>query len=143
LSTHRRFIAGKCSPAFFSLVLLAAGLTGCDMSSDVQQARALPVEVVQSNNEDVQLYLEMVGTMLDTQDIPIRDRVEGFLEFMSFAEGSYVEKGTLRHVIDDEPFLAKVVEAERQLARAKTSLAKSQADLSRIKPLAAMNAVSA
>jgi membrane fusion protein (multidrug efflux system) len=119
------------------------GLSGCDTASDAQQTPALPVKVIEAANEDVQLYLEMVGTTMGAQDVPIRARVEGFLESMDFAEGTFVKKSTLLYVIDDEPFLAKVVEAESQLAGAQTALAKSQADLSRIKPLAEMNAVSA
>jgi membrane fusion protein (multidrug efflux system) len=84
----------------------------------------------------------MVGTTLGTQDVPIRARVEGFLESMNFDEGTFVKKGDLLYTVDPQPFQAKLVEAQSQLAAAQTSLAKAAADLGRIRPLAEMKAVS-
>ena len=46
------------------------------------------------------------------------------------------------YTIDPEPFEAKLVEAMSELASAETSLAKAEADLNRIRPLAEMKAVS-
>jgi membrane fusion protein, multidrug efflux system len=76
------------------------------------------------------------------QDVPIRARVEGFLETMNFQEGRFVKKGDLLYTIDAQPFQARLVEAQSQLAASQTSLAKTQADLSRIRPLAEIDAVS-
>jgi membrane fusion protein (multidrug efflux system) len=61
---------------------------------------------------------------------------------MHFTEGYHVEKGDLLYEIDQDPFQAKVVEAQGYLAEARTLLAKSKADLDRIRPLAEMRAVS-
>ena len=61
---------------------------------------------------------------------------------MNFQEGGFVKKGDLLYTIDPQPFQAKLVEAQSQLAASKTTLAKSEADLRRIKPLAEMKAVS-
>jgi len=76
------------------------------------------------------------------QDVPIRARVEGFLETLNFQEGRFVKKGDLLYTIDAQPFQARLVEAESKLAASQTNLAKAQADLSRIRPLAEMDAVS-
>jgi membrane fusion protein (multidrug efflux system) len=75
-------------------------------------------------------------------DIPIRARVEGFLEGMFFEEGWPVTKDQLLYTIDPQPFEAAVVEAKGQLAEARTMLAKAKSDLDRIRPLAEMKAVS-
>jgi len=118
-------------------------LTGCrDADVAVAGAAALPVQVIEVQRMDVPLHLEMVGTTLGTQDVPIRARVEGFLESINFQEGGSVEKGALLYTIDPQPFQAKLVAAQSQLAAAKTTHVKAQSDLARIRPLAEMKAVS-
>jgi len=135
--------ASRCRLTAVIAVLGALLVSACDSGSDaVKAVPPLPVKVIEAQQQDVQLFLEMVGTTLGTQDVPIRARVEGFLESVDFVEGSFVKKGDLLYVIDDEPFLAKVAEAESQLAASQTNLAKAEADLSRIRPLAEIKAVS-
>ena len=129
--------------AVFAAVCAAAGsLTGCSSGDEGAQAPPVPVQVTQVVARDVPLTLDMVGTTTGNQDVPIRARVDGFLESMHFVEGRRVEKDQLLYVIDDQPFQAKLAQAESQLAVAKTTLANAQADLARIKPLAEMKAVS-
>ena len=130
-------------PARLLLLLWSAMLlTACGSPDNAAQAIALPVGVVEVTRQDVPLTLDMVGTTMGIQDVPIRARVEGFLETMNFQEGRFVEKGDLLYTIDAQPFQARLVEAQSMLAASQTNLAKSQADLSRIRPLAEMDAVS-
>ena len=118
-------------------------LAACDTSNEATPGEAtLRVQVVAVAREDVPLYLDMVGTTLGSQDVPIRARVEGFLESMTFQEGGMVEKGDLLYTIDAQPFQARLVEAQSLLSGARTSLAKAESDLRRIRPLAEMKAVS-
>ena len=124
------------------LILAAMSLSGCDSADDTAQVPMLTVEVVDSERRDVLLTIEMVGTTLGAQDVPIRARVEGFLETMNFREGLFVKKGDLLYTIDPQPFQAKLVGAQSGLAGAQTALAKAEADLGRIRPLAEMKAVS-
>ena len=125
------------------LVITAGVLVGCGSGeSDPGQVPPLPVQVVDAVRRDVPLSIEMVGSTLGTQDVPIRARVEGFLETMDFEEGRFVKKGDLLYTIDAQPFQAKLVEAQSHLASAQTALAKAAADLNRIRPLAEMKAVS-
>jgi membrane fusion protein (multidrug efflux system) len=127
---------------FFVFLLL---LSACDdpaVKDGAAGAAALTVIVTPAEKRDVPLTIDMVGTTLGTQDVPIRARVEGFLESMDFQEGTFVSRGDLLYTIDPQPFQAKLVEAQSQLAGAQTALAKAAADLGRIRPLAEMNAVS-
>ncbi len=119
-------------------------LDGCDRQGTDQAARAPALRVLVSTSErrDVPLSIDMVGSTLGTKDVPIRARVEGFLESMDFFEGTFVVQGELLYTIDAQPFQAKLVEAQSLLAAAQTKLAKSVSDLARIKPLAEMKAVS-
>jgi len=124
-------------------VAAAMVLSSCGSGeSDPGQAPLMRVQVVAAVRRDVPLSIEMVGSTLGTQDVPIRARVEGFLETMNFEEGRFVKKGDLLYTIDAQPFQAKLVEAQSQLASAQTALAKADADLNRIRPLAEMKAVS-
>jgi membrane fusion protein (multidrug efflux system) len=123
-------------------VLLLAGCEDKTVGKVSDTAPALEVLVSKAESRDVQLSIDMVGSTLGTQDVPIRARVEGFLETMDFQEGTFVKQGDLLYTIDPQPFQAKLVEAQSMLAAARTTLTKAKADLARIKPLAEMNAVS-
>ncbi|MCZ6517914.1 MAG: efflux RND transporter periplasmic adaptor subunit [Gammaproteobacteria bacterium] len=137
-----QMIRGTVSGIPPCLLLAALVLSGCDSADDAAVMPMLTVEVVDSERRDVPLTIEMVGTTLGAQDVPIRARVEGFLETMNFREGRFVKKGDLLYTIDAQPFQAKLVEAQSNLAGAQTRLAKAEADLGRIRPLAEMDAVS-
>lgn len=125
------------------LGVTAVLLVGCDRSGTGKAAApSMRVLVTQAEQRDVPLSIDMVGSTLGTKDVPIRARVEGFLETMEFTEGTFVSEGDLLYTIDPQPFQAKVVEAQSQLAAAQTQHAKAEADLARIRPLAEIKAVS-
>ena len=111
-----------------------------------EKARKIPpppeIPVVRVLQRDVPVYKEFVGQVYGKYDIPIRARVSGFLEGIHFDEGSRVKKGQLLYTIDPQPFEAQVAEQMSRLAGARTQLVKASSDLQRIRPLAAINAVS-
>ena len=123
-------------------VLLASSMLAACGADAPPAAKALEITVVEVVQRDTDIMQDFVGQTLGSTDIPIRARVDGFLESRNFIEGREVEEGQLLYTIDARPYLAKVVEAEGRLAEARTMLAKSRADLARIKPLAEMKAVS-
>ena len=100
------------------------------------------IKVVKVIQKDTPIYKEFVGQMYGLKDIPIRARVEGFLENIHFDEGMRVKKGQLLYSIDPEPFLADVAAQKSKLAEAKTMLVNAENELARYKPLAEINAVS-
>lgn len=129
--------------SWFTGVLLAGAVILAGCSADEQApAAVMSIGVVEVEQRDTRITQEFVGQTRGSTDIPIRARVEGFLESRNFREGGEVEEGQLLYTIDARPFLAKVVEAEGRLAESRTMLAKSRADLARIRPLAEMKAVS-
>ena len=87
------------------------------------------MQIAEVQRRDVPLNIEMVGSTLGIQDVPIRARVEGFLDSLNFSEGRFVTKGQLLYTIDPQPFQAKLVESQSQLAAASTALAKAESDL--------------
>lgn len=112
-------------------------------SDDEKANTPIPdIPVVEVIQKDVPIFREFVGQVYGQADIPIRARVAGFLEGIHFNEGLQVKKGQLLYSIDPSEFEAQVATQESHLAEAKTSLAKAESDLNRIKPLAKINAVS-
>jgi len=100
------------------------------------------IPVVEVLQKDVPIFRQFVGQVYGYSDIPIRARVAGFLQGIHFDEGLNVEKGQLLYRVDPEEFQSKVATQQSHLAEARTSLAKAESDLNRIKPLAEINAVS-
>jgi membrane fusion protein (multidrug efflux system) len=122
------------------MVMLAIG-TACQ-KKEPPPPPPPEIPVVSPIQRDQPILLEAIGETMGSVDIPIRARVEGYLEGLFFEEGRPVEKDQLLYTIDPQPFEAAVVEASGQLAEARTMLAKAKSDLDRIRPLAEMKAVS-
>jgi membrane fusion protein (multidrug efflux system) len=126
---------------FSFLIFLMFAIASC---GEKEQAAAPPpqINVVESMSEDASIYTEFVGEVYGEKDIPIRARVEGYLEGIFFDEGSEVNEGQMLYSIDPRPLEAKVNAQQSELAAAKTMMVKAESDLNRIRPLAEMNAVS-
>ena len=92
--------------------------------------------------QDVPIYQELVGQTAGAQDVEIRARVEGFVEQVAFAEGTVVNQGDLLYRIDPKPFEAAIAGARAELATAQARLDKTNNDVKRYTPLAAIQAVS-
>ncbi|MFK5981824.1 MAG: efflux RND transporter periplasmic adaptor subunit, partial [Flavobacteriaceae bacterium] len=126
---------------FVSVVLLFFIISSCKDEAP----KVLPpqkIEVYEIVPETVPIHREFVGQLYGEKDIPIRARVEGYLEEIHFNEGTRVSKGDLLYVIDADPFKEDVVSKQSMVAQAKTILVQTESDLNRIKPLAEMDAVS-
>ena len=70
---------------------------------------------------DVPVYLELVGQNEGYQDIDLRARVEGFLESVTFQEGTFVHKGDILYQIDRKPFETAVAGAKADRPRRRRS----------------------
>lgn len=102
-----------------------------------------PVVVVEPvGKDDVEIYGDYVGRIRAQQFVEVRARVEGFLESMTFEEGSYVTKDQVLFVIDQRQYRAKVDKARAQLRKDSASVRKAKRDLERIRPLFEQNAAS-
>ncbi len=135
---HRlTYIVVLLIPAFLVSILFSS-------CKEKKQMKAPPpeIQVVQVIQKDVPIYNEFVGQVYGEKDIPIRARVEGFLEGIHFKEGLKVTKGQLLYSIDPLPFEAKVNSQKSRLAEAETMQVKAKSDLDRYVPLAKKNAVS-
>ncbi|HKT92100.1 MAG TPA: efflux RND transporter periplasmic adaptor subunit [Paraburkholderia sp.] len=91
---------------------------------------------------DVPVVFEYVGQTESSQQVEIRARVNGFLEKRVYTEGSLVHAGDVMFIMDRKPFEATLDAAKAELAQQKARLQTAQANLARVRPLAAKNALS-
>lgn len=127
----------------YHYLLLAASMLLVTCRNKTQETAPFPeVTVVEAIQKDVPIYREFIGEIYGEKDIPIRARIEGYLEGVFFTEGSEVKKGQLLYTIDPRPLEAKVNAKKSEVAEAETMVTKALNDLNRYKPLAELNAVS-
>ena len=111
-------------------------------SDQIEKKPLAKVEVVQVIQMDVPIYEDFVGQIYGHVDIPIRARVNGFLEAIHFTEGRRVEKDQLLYSIDSQPYQADVASKKSLLAEAKTEMVRTKNELVRYEELIKTKAVS-
>jgi membrane fusion protein (multidrug efflux system) len=128
---------------FLAIFIVAISLCGC---TEEKKAAAPPpppeVEVAEVVQKDVPVFSEWVASMDGMVNATILAQVQGYLVKQNYKEGDFVKKGALLFEIDPRPFQAAVDEARAALAKEQAVLQTAQANLKRILPLAAANAVS-
>jgi membrane fusion protein (multidrug efflux system) len=91
---------------------------------------------------DIPAQFEFVGKTESSRHVEIRTRVSGFLDRISYREGSRVEAGQVLFQIDPKPFQVQLQAAEAELALQQARLGTARAALARVRPLAEENALS-
>jgi membrane fusion protein (multidrug efflux system) len=115
--------------------------TGC--SKGPQEGPPAPaVEVTTVIQKDVPVYREWIGTLDGMVNATIRAQVQGYLIKQNYKEGDYVKAGQVLFEIDPRTFQAALEQAQGQLEAQQARWTTAKANLARIKPLAAQNAVS-
>ena len=122
--------------------ILAAVIIAIALHKDMPIEDRPPVEVEKVAVGDVNIYGEYVGRIRAQQFVEVHARVEGFLESMQFAEGSYIRKGQTLFIIDPTRYKALVEKARAMLNKAEATMEKARRDLDRIRPLYEQNAAS-
>ena len=128
---------------------VAAGLAGialltttaCDKEKAAPPGPAV-VEVVSVAQRDVPIYMEWIGSLDGNVNAVIRPQVTGYLIKQNYREGDLVKQGQPLFEIDPRTFEAAVEEAKGLRAQQMARFETTKANLDRIKPLAAVNAVS-
>jgi membrane fusion protein, multidrug efflux system len=130
-------LAPLVAAACFSALLL----TGCGEQKTVAPP-APEVEVASVAVKDVPIIREWVGTTDGLVNAKINAQVQGYLIKQNYKEGSFVKKGQVLFEIDPRPFQAALEQAKGELAKDEGILYTGKANLEKIRPLAAVNAVS-
>ncbi len=127
---------------YLVLFIIGVFFSSCKKDEAKKQLPPQKINVFEVKSQTVPIYEEFVGQIYGEKDIPIRARVDGYIEEIHFEEGSRVKKGDLLYVIDPAPFVEAEVAKQSMVAQAETVLVQTESDLKRIKPLAEMDAVS-
>lgn len=144
----RASVAQSIAATALSL-LAAAAIVGCQPAAGQANAQtpvaaAVPsVTVAFAQQQAVAQQFAQVGRVESAQRVEIRPRVGGHIEAVLFKEGDLVRAGQPLFRIDARPFEAALqrARAELQLAQARESLARSEAE--RAQRLARAQAISA
>jgi membrane fusion protein (multidrug efflux system) len=124
-----------------AISLTAGLLSGC--GNEKPTGPAVPtVEVAKVVQQDVPIVREWVGTTDGMVNAKINAQVQGYLIKQNYQEGSAVKKGQVLFEIDPRPFQAALEQAKGQLAISEGQLYTAKANLEKIRPLAAVSAVS-
>lgn len=141
MKQEMKFKKKRWLPAVACLAVLSAGYFVLTWREKVQPE--MPVVIVEPVEKgDVEIFGEYVGRIRAQQFVEVRARVEGYLEKMLFAEGTYVTKNQVLFVINQDQYRAKADKARAQLKKDEAQALKAKRDLERIRPLYAQNAAS-
>lgn len=134
-----------------TLALLALGLSlaACGegkkeqaVSATAQQRPAPEVTVMTITPRDIPFIPSFVAQTESSQQVNIVARVSGFLDKIAYQEGEMVKAGQLLFQLDPKPFQAQVEAARGEVQSQQARLTTAKANLGRVKPLAAENALS-
>jgi RND family efflux transporter MFP subunit len=100
------------------------------------------VAVETPTQRDVTLFLDFTGNTQAVDSVEIRARVEGFLRSYHFEGSSFVEKGDLLFIIEQEQYVAARDQAEADVAASEAFLRRTESDVERLEQAVRTNAVS-
>jgi membrane fusion protein (multidrug efflux system) len=111
----------------------AVALVACEQPPVEEQA--VRVVTTPAIEQDITLFGNYVGHTQASKRVEVNPRVDGFLQEISFVEGSVVEERTTLYRLDPAPYQAALDRVQATLSSRQAALAKAGRDVARIKPL--------
>jgi membrane fusion protein, multidrug efflux system len=125
---------------FTSAVLVV--LAACHKEAAEIPRQAIDVTVMTVSERDTPVDFEFTAQTESSREVEIRARVDGFLDKRVYTEGQRVRAGQTLFLMDPKPFEAVLQSAKGQLAQQQARLTVTKANLARVVPLVAQNALS-
>jgi membrane fusion protein (multidrug efflux system) len=133
---------GQSMTRGFLLFASVALVTGCGKEAPAPGRPPVDVTTITIAPRDTPVSFEFVGQTQSSREVEIRSRVDGFLDKRLYKEGDLVRENQPMFQMDRKPFEAALQSAKGQLAQQRAALDVAVADLKRVRPLAAQNALS-
>jgi membrane fusion protein, multidrug efflux system len=114
----------------WGFVIATLILTGCKQEKAPPLSSAGPPQVFVAAVEqrDVPIVREWIGQLDGSENVDVRARVHGYIQEITFQEGTVVKPGGLLLRIDPRPFEAAVAQEDADLAQATATQEKTQLD---------------
>ena len=129
---------GVLLPAAAALTIAA----GCSKEAPPPQKPAPQVVVLTITPQTIPHVMTFVAQTESSRQVDIVARVSGYLDRIAYREGELVKEGQLLFQLDPKPFRAQLDAAKGELLAQQARFATAKANLDRVKPLAAQDAVS-
>jgi membrane fusion protein (multidrug efflux system) len=134
-------MAMRCERAI--VVLIAAVLCACGRNANAPPQPPPPeVSVIKVGTTPVTVFDDYAAQTEAVQPVEIRARVGGILERQAFKDGATVKKGDPLFQIDQEQYASALAQAKANLGQAQASWLNSRQNLTRLRPLLSVQAIS-
>jgi multidrug efflux system membrane fusion protein len=108
----------------------------------MQANAGVPVDVAAVVTQRLTEWDNFTGRLESPQIVSLRPRVSGYIDFVAFKEGEYVEQGQTLFLIDNRTFKAEVARLTAQLEESKSRLELAEQNYKRAYKLRKTQAVS-
>ncbi|NDW22512.1 efflux RND transporter periplasmic adaptor subunit [Alteromonas hispanica] len=136
----------KSLPRLMAIVGLTALIAACGDKQEpdqmMQANSGVPVDVATVLSQRLTEWDNFTGRLESPQIVALRPRVSGYIDFVAFEEGEYVEQGQTLFLIDNRMFKAEVTRLTAQLEEAKSRLSLAKQNYDRAFKLRETQAVS-
>lgn len=122
-------------------IIAALALGACQQEKAPPQRPAPVVSVLTIKPQTIPYVSTYVAQTESSRQVDIVARVSGYLDKIAYQEGELVKAGQVLFQIDPKPFQVQLDAANGELKAQEARLSTATANLKRIKPLAAQNAL--
>lgn len=133
----------KLIPAIiFAFSLLMTGCGGEEAQEQSFEDFPTRVKAMKVLTTDAPITFSYSGQVIDRDEMSVQSKVSGSVVEKYVSGGQEVAEGQILFKIDDRQYKSAVLQAEANLAKSKTALAKEKVDLQRDEELFESNAIS-
>lgn len=133
----------KIFPAIIcAAALLLAGCGGEDTENQAMEEYPTSVKAIKVLTTDAPITFSYSGQVVDRNEMIVQSKVNGTVIEKYVKGGQNVVEGQILFKIDDRQYTAAVLQAEANLAKSQTALAKERVDLQRDEELWQSHAIS-
>ena len=130
------------SAVICALALLLTGCGGDDAENQASEEMPTRVKAIKVLTTNAPLTLSYSGQVVDRDEMKVQSKVSGSVVEKYVQGGQDVVAGQILFKIDDRQYKSAILEAEANLAKSQTALAKERVDLQRNEELWKENAIS-